>query len=647
MYQFFKRNSKRLMAVFAVLLMVSFALTSTGGRPSDPTRIGIGTLDGHAVTTSDVGPYQSAWQMLKMLVVNNPQAAMQRGQDPGDPFVPVAAALGLETPEIEEMLNEHPEAFFLLCREAESRGLFANVAAADAELDQLRVRDPRTGSVTDLRVVPATTRTQFAWALAHGQIVRDSFLRGAIGVLKVPQSASRVWLATRMQEGKFRLAELPLPAVPTPTDEAAIRAHFEKYADVSPGRGTPDNVAGSGYRLGAGVKAQYAVVPFDETRRVVRAGRSEFDWDLAARQYYEANPAAFRTAASQPATRPFAQVREAALDAVLRPATEERVRAIAARLASRMGLDYTAYRTAADAKQTPPASSLCVAYDDPQYLEKAAAALAAEFGVLPRVTTLASDFRSAEELGRDPVLGRSFSSGRDAAVAAGVLGGVATRAPGVAGLATLEPTPTFSTDAGDAVIARVLATRAAGKPAAMTEAIREKVVNDLRLVVAVDAAKKAAEPMLSAEAALPGDPKPSDFVPIGAPPPSVQLGAGSIEAWRAMTAKLLAVAGERKGIQPPPRAIFVMPALPRGLTSGNAWLTLKSWFVGHTPPRVFVVELTDLRGLWTQGRERELYTAAAGSVVNELAFGEGESLQTAWFNYDAIVKRTGFERTRR
>lgn len=707
MYRFLQENKKKLMAFFAVGLMIVFILPTTMRSAFDPQRIKLGKLRGESVRLGDVRGYEQAWHDASSLHVFNPEGAAALSRDPRlrargvsewEPLVPQLFA-GIDPESLRRFESIH-EGFFLLMREAEQSGVRPDLerarqllAGGDAGGPMIGARLPGDSRIIGLDgpMIDEGIRDRYARALAMLLAAHEVFVRSSSTLLKVSAPLEQRELATGAQQVRLRVHEIPVRPfidhrrVP---DEATVRAHFEKYADTPAGTVTPENPLGFGYRLPDAVKVQYLLVNGGAIREAVLASRPADRWEVEARRHYLRNPSEFpatRPASTQPTppdefslgpaqqpanptTAPFESVRERAIEAVLQPEVERATRNILGRIGQRMQTDFTAWKAAIDSRKPAPPSSLGVAYDSVEYLEKLADLVQSEFKVRPAVVSLAREFLTRELADKDDRLGSLFMQSSE-----GGLGGFlfATtilfdlnadfHKDARGGLSRFEPSKPLRDFSGNHAIIRIADARPAQK-ATDLDAARSAAIADLHLADALEQARLSAEAILArvsdrslVDAGLPRTIDTGLF-PVAGVPTTLGIPYTSQAAMQRHVIALLRELASRGGtLEPPLKAVVALPAQPWQATAAlSPWENLRDSIATRTP-RVLLVELAEVCGDWTDEVTRERFRMqqsatiirqlVTGQTPDEARFNGGpvvNQLSRSWFDFASIAARTGY-----
>jgi hypothetical protein len=533
-YRFLQNHGKHLMAVFSVFLMIAFTLPSAYKRAAGASPV-IATIgDGEKIHGDEAYNAKKAWELLNTIPVRGGTLGMVLG--------PAAAT----------HISKHPVEFLLLQKEAEKMGVSINRDQLETEL----ANTPGLITTDDDR--NAAIRRAVSGLL----LIRSAFERAA-GAVKisepmVKQDLAQIGQTITVNTVEFNAAKYT-DKVKSPTADQ-LKTQFEKYADQLKGGVSSSNPHGFGYRYPDRVKLQYIVVPRAEVRKMVEASKDEYAWRVEAQKQYIQNPEKYK--ATQPAessnnpfslgtggvktkatTKPFAEAEADIKKALIEQETNRRMAAIMERINSTMATDWVGYSnalnvanatteattttsstTAPSSATTAPsisvASSLKAPYNGFEYLQKLAAAIQAEFKVLPTVVSVADKWQTANDISKLPGIGKVTL--REAPFAE-----YATRmaAPFVAPefrsrsevLKILEPTQAMIDENGSTYVARLSEADPSHKPATFVE-VEQAVRDDVISAAAYDLAKADAEKLLDAarqKGLTTADAAPRPILPVG------------------------------------------------------------------------------------------------------------------------------------
>jgi hypothetical protein len=538
MYNVIKKNQKKLMAAFAVLLMISFVAT-IGGRPGGSGRsdVVIAHMGKAPVYDSELRSAKEEWSWLnryggqgmmggrvslparvfaQVMMGNNPMAArnyMLRFQ---------AEQLGTT---ISDEIDKHPEMFLLLLKEAEANGL---TASPD---------DAKTILKNDMRldVSDSDQDRDHTKAMQDLLTVRSQLTR-LMSAMKVSQP---VWQHEAAKAQSVRLNLIDFRAedfekgVAAPTTQQ-VQEQFNKYKDIPPGDKDP---LAFGYQIPTRVKLQYLEVPHaqvvDSVVRTIRPPGStgdaaattdhRYDWEVQAALYYESHkeeyfnpppatqPAATQpgtqpttVATSQPAYKPFEEVKQQIIEKLAASQIDSQARQIAAELSSRLAEDFASIRkenpsaiqpTTAEATTQPSVGPVALPAGQVMmlaHLEAIRADIDKKYGVAVKLHDIVSDWQITQELAKLPGIGTAAagdgSSFTDYATSFVHPSASSSLPP----LQVWEPSQPLTDTQHNAYVFRLTAAQPAHPPANLATIARQ-LEHDWKLAQAFDQAKQAAQ----------------------------------------------------------------------------------------------------------------------------------------------------------
>lgn len=298
MYKAIKKYQKKLLAIFAVLLMIAFIATLGPGGPGSGrgrSDVVVAHVGKEPVYERELQAAKDQWQVLMRTGVSTQQSFEQ--QLP----VPYAAVRAGRLPmSVVQDIEKHPAMFLLLQRDAEQRGVSVSVDEAKTFwVNQLR-RPAETLNEVDVRAV----RGLLTLIGSYEQLAES---------VKVSQPVWQHEAAQQFQGVKLNLVDFRAEdfekSVPAPTAEQ-LREHFDKYKNVPP-RGADSLVSdglGFGYQIPARVKVQYVAIPHAKVAESLQpTPEKRHDWEVKAAEYYLAHEDEFRNPATQPTTAPATQ----------------------------------------------------------------------------------------------------------------------------------------------------------------------------------------------------------------------------------------------------------------------------------------------------------------------------------------------------
>lgn len=505
MLKLIRKHQKKLLAIFTAGLMVVFVIDigirRMAPRQVDPSQKVIGQFGD---TEVHLGELQTADYILRQLLTRVLVPADP--PRPGQPqFQSIVEAIGVPGTVVRGWV-ENPLAFLLLEKEARLMPVYVDQRQLDFWMSRaaLRLPDERIVKISDAPDFEDEIRAEIATLL----LVRDGFNR--IGdILKVSQPLAgrtaveesqllTVWALT------LKVQEF-LPQAPQPTAEQ-LGEFFAKYANIPPGTlPTESDPLGIGYRFPPRVKLQYVALPREELRKVIRARKDDYTWERDANRYYLEHPKDFPTTApttqpaTQPSVRPFEEVREQVLQKLMAPDVQKLGDEIRKKIENTITLDYDAYARAnppSTAPSTRPSqpvvSSLGVAYDSYEYLERLAQSIQQQFGVLPTTASIA-ELKSEVQIAEMPGIGFVASEVFERAAP------LATSPPQTDAkpLHLWQPSKPQTDDAGTTYSYRLTEASPAHAPVDVSE-VAEKVKEDWKTAWAWDQAKSEAQKLLDA-----------------------------------------------------------------------------------------------------------------------------------------------------
>jgi hypothetical protein len=523
MYRIIRDNNKKLMALFAVFLMVAFLLPVGFGQGGNPAaRHVVATMDGgkRTITAADVDRAKLDWQILTdgtvttstmvgqaqlMLRLGDPspaqwQALMQRQPD----AIPAQYVGGWHT-------------FMLLLKEAEAAGITVSDDRVEQEMNAEIIPSPSAD---------AATRARIRQAVRDFLMVEASYARLA-GAVKVSKPLYERELTVRSVKAAADVVEIDAAPAGIPTtaaasttapSEDALKAQFDKYAATVRDEPTESNPFGFGYRIPDRAKVQTLSIGRDQLKQAVLDARGLQKWELEARMSFYKNPGQFPAPATAPSTSPTTQATAATAPATTAPVARtydslsaeeknellERVMApeiaslsgrVRTYLTERLTKDYAAAGPSTQPTTMNATTTATAGYTSYAYLEGVARDVQGRFKVLPSVADRATwlDRNGATGLpgiGFARVAGESFV---DMLFGSEPFLGADPSRPG-ARLQLYEfsaPLTTFE----DVHVFRITAAEPNHAPASLAE-VRTEVFNDVLLQNASDTAHAVANKLV-------------------------------------------------------------------------------------------------------------------------------------------------------
>lgn len=617
MYSVMKKYRRRLMAFFAAGLMIAFLIPMTGRiGQGGPGKTVIGTTDGQKIYAVERINAQQEWDLLRRDVLVGPGR-------------PLALNLGMQA---YQQIEEHPDLYMLLQREARQMGVF---------VPQQRVEEIYASKALHInRQLARYDEVQFVKrALANFLMVSEAFGRAADAV-KVSQPYCDFELATRGQQMRvdaveFTAADFTSKLSP-PTAEQ-LQELYDKWVDVDPQRTDPaTNPAGLGYRFSDRVKLQYLCIPYAELHKAVESRQRPDRWEVDARIYYAKNKPAYTATTQQvvpPATQPttlrvqksFEEVRKEITDYLIGVEVEKLQGEVYRYVSGVLSSDYQAFAAAAG---KAPVSSEGVAYNEYSYLQKLAADVQQRFNVTLSIEQWSNWLSQRDLAAMGKVAAARTTTGiempfyatLDPKADKATVEKLQRRNPGLPrALEILQPSQIMKDEANNVYVFRLLATDKARKPTGLDE-VRAQVQKDWYLLQTMKLAREAADAFL-AQAKAKGfatatqqAKKPllsSDYFNHGTLVLGLHLADdAAAERFTSQAAGLLAM---RTSEDIHPISVIELPR----------------------DGRVFVAQLGDVRSLLPADAMARIRVAAVDGLRGQLQM----LLRNAWFDYGDVVKR--------
>lgn len=370
MYYSIKKNQKKLMALFAVLLMISFVATFSVGRSgggSGRADTVVAHIGSTPVYDSELRAAQNDWTWARRTPVSDPI----RGQE-----LPVAidaivfGASGIPRPPAMPRDNADFEKWFersMRWRRVYGLQYQVGMSIADSfyraadQHNELLYLLPEEARRDGLQVDPNGDLVNAylfnALGVQPSQIAADSTARSAVqrlllvgaeierlkNSLKVSQP---LWRHEAVDTQSVRLTLLDYRSsdfersIPAPTTQQ-VQQQFDRFKNTPPHISDASNPLGFGYQIPARVKLQYVEIPHAQVVQAIlhtvhppggeaSVGSSDpqYDWEVQAASYYESHQDEFknppppetapstRTSDSQPASTQAAESRPTSLPAI-------------------------------------------------------------------------------------------------------------------------------------------------------------------------------------------------------------------------------------------------------------------------------------------------------------------------------------------
>lgn len=235
MFKLLRKYNKLLLAIFGVLLMITFLIPQAISKFSQQSGVSTAVVatvgDGESVNGQ-------TWHFVQREV-----AFLQK--------LPTRISF----PGVESAQQLKPEHWYLLTREAEQAGLIGSGAALDLDENSLSQLSMMSGES------PSFIRNTFAKIAGVGRMLEIYQGTGTLSDHHLMAAAKRLMNQVVAQVVVIEAKEADVQ----PTEEE-ITAQFAKYADVEPGTGED----GFGYRLPNRVKLEWLHIPVESVRESVR-----------------------------------------------------------------------------------------------------------------------------------------------------------------------------------------------------------------------------------------------------------------------------------------------------------------------------------------------------------------------------------------
>lgn len=527
MYHLIKKNQKKLLAVFGVLLMVVFIIPPAAKYGSTRANVVVAHTGKTPIYQADMSAAKEEWGWLNRqpgrgqpgmvffseILRDNPVARNDQMMQFG------AFQTGRA---IAENINDHPEMFLLLQREAAANGLQVSTDEANEYLKNVLGQPVgtdesdrfRTKAVQDLLTVAA----QLRYLAASAKISQP-----------VWQHEVAMEQSVRLNLVDFRAGDYAR-SVPAPTTQQ-VQQQFDAYKNFPPHHRGTDDPLGFGYQVPARVKLQYLSIPHaqvvDAVIHSVRptgavVGPSDtsvdaaYEWDVQAALYYDKHSDEFKNAkpaatqptrgpatqpasqpASEPAVKPFEQVKRQIVEKLVATQVDQQTAKIVDELSSKLAADYRAIRDAdpsavkpaADEPTTAPATSRpAPELTTLAHLEEIRSAIDQKYHVPVEIHDIVNDWQTSEALRKLPGIGAasthehepfaeyatSFSAGEHSAIE------------------VWQPSTALTDAANNTYLFRLTAAQAAHAPRDLAP-IAAQVEQDWRTAQAYELAKKDAK----------------------------------------------------------------------------------------------------------------------------------------------------------
>ncbi len=440
MHNFIKRNQKKMLAVFGILLMITFVISGNARGPSCRGPYVLGKVGGAPLTDNDV---QQAQHDIYLLL---------RGS-----FVPLYK---LDEGRAAAVFKEHPNVYAMLQIEARKQGIVITEAQAQTAVKEAKLEN-----------IEAAEQDELLAAVGRFMLVQTAY-DNAAATVKVSRPLLDYNLATGYQSLSLNIVELTADQYRAAAGRPAsdeIAKQYERFADREP---EPSSVvttqpATPGYKVPDRVKIQYVDLPRDRilAAKLDQLTREQiYQLDLVGYEYWSdpknaaeftvTPPPATAPTTSQPSTqpstvastlpatlptslpatvpsteptvKPFATVAPdlrrrlllgqipstaPAVDA-LRKSLEEETISLRNDLAAELRKGYDAYVAASAAAPatgptTGPTAEPTSGFQSVQFLDHVAEAFEARHKVRPLVSSLSNEWMTEQDLATLPGIGEA------------------------------------------------------------------------------------------------------------------------------------------------------------------------------------------------------------------------------------------------
>jgi hypothetical protein len=427
MYRIIRDNQKKLMAFFAVGLMVAFLVPTGLQQINDRTDQPRAQMSSGPITYGEFERAHGDWDILRsnvhtyssfggppvplLLSLGNPspqRLAILSGQVPAYQFpnAPLAPA---------EIVG-NPQTFLLLWKEAVAAGIIISDQRLDEALATQIIAQKGGTPAADRRIREAIRDFMMVEA-SYNRIAGQAKTSAPMLERAMVNHFVRLSADVAIFDGAGSMAT-SMPATGATTEPAAatgpsavsgilspdaIQAQFKKYADTPPNLPTEANPFGFGYRIPDRVKVQTLAITHDQLKSVVEKTRTADKWDVAARTYFYTHLSEFPSTqptslpslnagfdmsampTSQPGERKFddlsAEQKKDALEKAMEPEIDALAGRIVAALNDQFATDFAAAKPSTQPATTGPTDG----FTSYHYLEQAAADIQKRFKILPTV----------------------------------------------------------------------------------------------------------------------------------------------------------------------------------------------------------------------------------------------------------------------
>ena len=514
MYRTIKRYQKKMLAVFAVLLMIAFVATlgpgNLGGRGAR-AEVVVAHANGQPIYDRELQIAKDQWQTLMRIPVQTRQSFGQS--------MPLPYAM-LPFPVVED-IQKHPELFVLLQKEAAAQGV------------RVSEDEARTLIVNQLRQ-PNEMVSSLEVGAIQGILTIVGEYQHLADAIKVSQpmwkhEAAQQFQGVRLNLVDYRTDEFE-KQVGNPTPQQ-LQEQFDKYKNTPPRQADSfgDDSLGFGYQIPTRVKVQYFEIPYAAVvASLLPTDDARHEWDVKAADYYLAHQDEFRNPATQPTSRPatpsassqpaatqpvaasqpavkaFDQVKKQIVDKLMADEVAKKTASVEKELTAKLAADWLTIRKS-NPSATQPATTQAASTSQPAVapaasqpaemtlarLEQIRADVQKSTGVSVNIHEI-NDWQDSKQLGSLPGIGTAHTTEQDsfpeyALHFTGERGVMVTAVP----LQVWEPSQPLIDSAKNAYVFRLTAAEPAHAPGDMTPLLAQ-VTKDWRTAKAYEMAKEAA-----------------------------------------------------------------------------------------------------------------------------------------------------------
>ncbi len=648
MNRFLRKNQKKLMAVFAVFLMIVFIITlNPRGMNTGQPAVSAGTLNGHNVDRTDLVECQEEWSLLSQLQYSDPN-------DPRNTGPLLIYTLG----EASQHISPNTPTFYLLKYEALQRGL----AASDEEVQSIL-----KNNVPD---IPTDVSNQQVEDAIRDALTVRNLIEQASDAIKITRplrkwEISRIGQRLTLNVASFEASHY-LPKVSQPT-QAEIDAQFNKLRDTLPGQyGSDDSPLGFGYKMPTRVKVQYLGISQENLLHAAQASKSEQDWYVQAYNQYQSHRDAYdNQQVVVPATEPSAATRlsrpqvrklenvqadwELHASLVLTSLYEQEAnrieKLVERKISDSLSTGYGSWRDsgggASTNASTEPSTVSSSDYISSQFMFDLAQSIHDQFGVecscqqTPTVMT-------ADQLQTLPGIGNSLCQGPDGrqwipfAHYATLLkpelpDDVAKAALGRMALSEWQPSQTMQTYTGDLYFFRISQIDLAHQQ--QLADVKDQVIADCKMSAAYDMARKAAQKLVD-------DSKTKPFMQL-----AQSAGAFVVKTEPFVPYQYLSPSQDEvqqiSPLQLKPYSVESLAHTAQQLLSAPLSFDQRPVQLAqlYADDIAAAVHLDSTQSTWGS----EFSATAEGTIISQTTIQQRNALMADYCSYDAVAQRVGFK----